>query len=219
MPTSNIIKIISTVMITLLMLSFCVITAAAAETVDVSGSADVEIESVSSDHSQGAAAVAALDGRCNAILKSEFFCPGAWASFDITVENRGSSTARLSDVIKQDNTSENIIISFGISDSKNGELLAAGDRCTVTVVAQVNPDLSASVLEENGDFSLTLIYDAVSNNSNSENDGSDSSAEPEQSPSTGVSRYQLIFWFILISAAVITLILLRSRHSDKLNLS
>lgn len=149
------------VIVTTLLLVSCLPTVLAAPSAAVSGSADVVITTLSASHSTGASAGAAPEGDSRVVMEANLPSPGAWASFTLTVENRGDRAAVLSRVLQQDDTPDNILVSFGISNDAAGETLAPGSTCTITIVAQVDPATADTTLEANGDFSLTLIYDTA----------------------------------------------------------
>lgn len=133
----------------------------AAPSVEVSGSADVVITDLSASHSAWASADAAREGDSRAVMEASLAAPGAWANFTLTVVNRGTKAAVLSQVLQRDDTPDNILVSFGISNEDAGETLSPGQSCTVTIVAQVDPALTDAALASSGDFALTLVYDAA----------------------------------------------------------
>lgn len=195
----NFLKRLSAAALVLLALAACLPTVRAASGMEVSGSADVVITALSTSHSTGAAAGAARDGNCKAILEATLPAPGAWASFTLTVQNRGTRAATLSRVLQQDDTPDKILVSFGISDTDTGETLAPGETCSITIVAQVDPAVRAAVLDENGSFALTLVYNAAGEN-----------AGTGGSPQTG-DRFPLLPLSALAALSLICFVLLRRR--------
>lgn len=131
-----------------------------AATAGVKGEADVVISHCEAACSTGAWAQAVPLGEDSLQMQARLDRPGAWASFSFTVENRGSAGAVLSDVLQTDETPEDIQVSFGISNGDAGETLAPGERCTVSVVVQADPQMTGTRLEAGGDFSLVLVYRA-----------------------------------------------------------
>ena len=102
-----------------------------APSAQVSGDADVAITHISASHSSsGAEASAETIDDSSAALQATLSIPGAWACFSLTVENRGTSGAVLSQVVQQDETADPLLVSFGISDHDAGELLAPGEQVT-----------------------------------------------------------------------------------------
>ena len=143
----------------------------AAPTAGVEGEADVVISHCEATCSTGAWAQAIPVGEDSLQMQARLDRPGAWASFSFTVENRGSAGAVLSDVLQTDETPEGIQVSFGISNADAGETLAPGERCTVSVVVQVDPQMTGARLETGGDFSLVLVYRASGEHSPATGDG------------------------------------------------
>lgn len=145
----------------------------AASAAQASGGAHVVITHLSSSHSsRGAEASAAAIDSSSTALQATLSLPGAWACFDLTVENQGSSDAVLSQVVQQDKTAEGLLVSFGISGIDAGEKLAPEEQCKVSIVVQLDPELSAENLSPSGDFLLNLVYDAA--------DPGDISDEPDR---------------------------------------
>lgn len=189
-------KRLAAVVLTALVLVSCLSSALAAPNVEVSGSADVVITALSASHSTGADAGAVQEGDSRAVMTADLSRPGAWACFTIGVENRGDCAAVLSQVLQQDDTPADLLISFGISNADAGELLAPGETCTVTIVAQVDPSLTASTLAAEGSFALTLVYDAAAD-----------------SPKTGDSTPALSL-FLLMALSLAALVLLKKHRAN-----
>lgn len=133
--------------------------AQAAQTTQVSGSANVVLREVSTQSSTGASAQASIGEENQATLQADLTLPGSWAAFTIVAENCGEKEANLSNVLQQQDMPENVNVSFGISDRDAGEKLQPGEQCAVSVVVEADPEETES-FDETGSFSLTLIYDA-----------------------------------------------------------
>ena len=162
--------------------------AQAAQTTQVSGSADVVLREVSTQSSTGASAQASIGEENQATLQADLTLPGSWAAFTIVAENCGEKEANLSNVLQQQDMPENVNVSFGISDADAGEKLQPGEQCAVSVVVEADPDETES-LDETGSFSLTLIYDADEGTTGTEpgtDSGTQSGGESDEtSPQTG----------------------------------
>lgn len=193
----KILKHLPAAVLAMLMLAFGFPRVLASSGIEVTGSADVEITGVSADASAGATARAAREDGQQALMEAGFSCPGAWTRFTLTVENRGSSAAVLSQVRQQDDTPQEIRVSFGISDSDTGEILVPGERCTLTIVAQVDPDAADDILQADGSFALSLIYQA---------DGT--------APETG-DRFPTLGLCLLAAGSLILFLVLRRRCAHK----
>lgn len=148
--------------------------AQAAQTTQVSGSANVVLREVSTQSSTGASAQASIGEENQATLQADLTLPGSWAAFTIVAENCGEKEANLSNVLQQQDMPENVNVSFGISDRDAGEKLQPGEQCAVSVVVEAVPD-------ETGSFSLTLIYDADEGTTGTQSGGE----SEETSPQTG----------------------------------
>lgn len=160
-------------------LAFSAVPAQAAQTAQVGGNADVILSEVMTQSSTGASAEASIEETNRAKLQADLTLPGSWAAFTLVAENRGQADARLSQVLRQQEMPENVRVSFGVSDADQGETLAPGEQCEVSVVVEADPE-QTEVLDETGSFSITLIYDA-----DEETGGAESGGEAEDSPQTG----------------------------------
>lgn len=162
--------------------------AQAAQTTQVSGSANVVLREVSTQSSTGASAQASIGEENQATLQADLTLPGSWAAFTIVAENCGEKEANLSNVLQQQDMPENVNVSFGISDRDAGEKLQPGEQCAVSVVVEAVPDETES-FDETGSFSLTLIYDADEGTTGTEpgtDSGTQSGGESDEtSPQTG----------------------------------
>lgn len=162
--------------------------AQAAQTTQVSGSANVVLREVSTQSSTGASAQASIGEENQATLQADLTLPGSWAAFTIVAENCGEKEANLSNVLQQQDMPENVNVSFGISDRDAGEKLQPGEQCAVSVVVEADPEETES-FNETGSFSLTLIYDADEGTTGTEpgtDSGTQSGGESEEtSPQTG----------------------------------
>lgn len=167
-----------------------------APSAQVSGDADVAITHISASHSSsGAEASAETIDDSSAALQATLSIPGAWACFSLTVENRGTSGAVLSQVVQRDETADPLLVSFGISDHDAGELLAPGEQCTVSIVVELDPELTAETISSDGDFNLSLVYDAAettvppdSGGGGSDDNGASNSPESGSSGNTDAPR-------------------------------
>lgn len=167
-----------------------------APSAQVSGDADVVITHISASHSSsGAEASAETIDDSSAALQATLSIPGAWACFSLTVENRGTSGAVLSQVVQRDETADPLLVSFGISDHDAGELLAPGEQCTVSIVVELDPELTAETISSDGDFNLSLVYDAAettappdSGDGGSDDNGASNSPESGSSGNTDAPR-------------------------------
>lgn len=167
-----------------------------APSAQVSGDADVAITHISASHSSsGAEASAEAIDDSSAALQATLSIPGAWACFSLTVENRGTSGAVLSQVVQRDETADPLLVSFGISDHDAGELLAPGEQCTVSIVVELDPELTAETISSDGDFNLSLVYDAAettappdSGDGGSDDNGASNSPESGSSGNTDAPR-------------------------------
>ena len=154
--------------------------AQAAQTTQVSGSANVVLREVSTQSSTGASAQASIGEENQATLQADLTLPGSWAAFTIVAENCGEKEANLSNVLQQQDMPENVNVSFGISDRDAGEKLQPGEQCAVSVVVEADPEETES-FDETGSFSLTLIYDADEGTTGTQSGGE----SDETSPQTG----------------------------------
>lgn len=158
--------------------------AQAAQTTQVTGSANVVLREVSTQSSTGASAQASIGEENQATLQADLTLPGSWAAFTIVAENCGEKEANLSNVLQQQDMPENVNVSFGISDMDAGEKLQPGEQCAVSVVVEADPEETES-FDETGSFSLTLIYD-VDEGTTGTDSGTQSGGESEgASPQTG----------------------------------
>lgn len=205
-----------------------------APSAQVSGDADVAITDISASHSSsGAEASAETIDDSSAALQATLSIPGAWACFSLTVENRGTSGAVLSQVVQQDETADPLLVSFGISDHDAGELLAPGEQCTVSIVVELDPELTAETISSDGDFNLSLVYDAAettdppdsgggsdTNGGGSDDNGASNSPESGSSgntdaPRTADTALPLLAGVICVgAAAALTLLLLKRRRKS-----
>ena len=156
----KVVKKISAALVSMSMFLGCQISALAASDVGIDGNAEVVISSYEVTHSAGVTASAKALGESQIEMTADFNIPGDWACYEFTVENTGSVDAVLSDVIQLDQTSEDILISFGIGKDDIGEDLKAGERCKISIVAQLDPEKTGSASAE-GEFGLTMVYEAV----------------------------------------------------------
>lgn len=120
-------------------LAFPAVPAQAAQTTQVSGSADVILSEVLTQSSTGASAQASIQEKNQATLQADLTLPGSWAEFTIVAENRGQQEARLSQVLQHQDMPENVSVSFGVSDTDAGETLGPGEQCEVSVVVEADP--------------------------------------------------------------------------------
>lgn len=196
-----------------------------APSAQVSGDADVVITHISASHSSsGAEASAETIDDSSAALQATLSIPGAWACFSLTVENRGTSGAVLSQVVQQDETADPLLVSFGISDHDAGELLAPGEQCTVSIVVELDPELTAETISSDGDFNLSLVYDAAettappdSDDGGSDDNGASNSPESGSSgntdaPRTADTALPLLAGVICAGAAAALTLLLSKRR-------
>lgn len=196
-----------------------------APSAQVSGDADVAITHISASHSSsGAEASAETIDDSSAALQATLSIPGAWACFSLTVENRGTSGAVLSQVVQRDETADPLLVSFGISDHDAGELLAPGEQCTVSIVVELDPELTAETISSDGDFSLSLVYDAAettvppdSGGGGSDDNGASNSPESGSSgntdaPRTADTALPLLAGVICVGAAAALTLLLSKRR-------
>lgn len=196
-----------------------------APSAQVSGDADVVITHISASHSSsGAEASAETIDDSSAALQATLSIPGAWACFSLTVENRGTSGAVLSQVVQQDETADPLLVSFGISDHDAGELLAPGEQCTVSIVVELDPELTAETISSDGDFNLSLVYDAAettdppdSGDGGSDDNGASNSPESGSSgntdaPRTADTALPLLAGVICAGAAAALTLLLSKRR-------
>ncbi len=196
-----------------------------APSAQVSGDADVVITHISASHSSsGAEASAETIDDSSAALQATLSIPGAWACFSLTVENRGTSGAVLSQVVQRDETADPLLVSFGISDHDAGELLAPGEQCTVSIVVELDPELTAETISSDGDFNLSLVYDAAettvppdSGGGGSDDNGASNSPESGSSgntdaPRTADTALPLLAGVICVGAAVALTLLLSKRR-------
>ena len=182
---------------------------------------------ISASHSSsGAEASAETIDDSSAALQATLSIPGAWACFSLTVENRGTSGAVLSQVVQQDETADPLLVSFGISDHDAGELLAPGEQCTVSIVVELDPELTAETISSDGDFNLSLVYDAAEttdppdSGGGSDDNGASNSPESGSSgntdaPRTADTALPLLAGVICAgAAAALTLLLSKRRHKS-----
>lgn len=167
-------------------LAFPAVPAQAAQTTQVSGSADVILSEVLTQSSTGASAQASIQEKNQATLQADLTLPGSWAEFTIVAENRGQQEARLSQVLQHQDMPENVSVSFGVSDTDAGETLGPGEQCEVSVVVEADPEETES-FDESGSFSLTLIYDADEEEGGTESGTESGDGTDEESPQTGDS--------------------------------
>lgn len=132
----------------------------AASAVQVHGTADILIESYQVSFSSGTHASMQVSDDHNVNMKADLFKPGDWACFEITIENAGTKDAILADVIQSDRTSDQISVSYGISNKDIGESLQPGEKCSISIVVQLDPEMTDN-LSSSGNFGLTLVYNAA----------------------------------------------------------
>ena len=75
--------------------------------------------------------------------------------------------------------------------------MAPGERCTLTIVAQVDPNMTDAILQADGSFSLKLVYQA---------DGT--------LPETG-DRFPTMGLCLLAAGSLILFLLLRRRRTHE----
>ena len=154
-------KLTGTLMAIVLILGHLIPVFAASEA-KINGNANVLIESYQVSYSSGVHASMQAAENHKVLMQADFFKPGDWACFEFTIENSGSKNAILSDVLQSDQTSDQISISYGISNSDIGELLRPGEKCSISIVVQLNPEMTDNI-SSSGNFGLTLIYNAAEN--------------------------------------------------------
>lgn len=143
-----------------------------AQAVPAPGEPDVVITEINATHSTGGAqASAQIDENGAAVLQASLPIPGAWAYYTITIENRGSRPATLSQTLQNAQLPQQLDLSFGLSGLEEGQDLQPGDQCTATILVQVDQEELSPTLSASGDFALTLAYDAAAQGGN----GGDSS--------------------------------------------
>lgn len=126
------------------------------------GEPDVVITEINATHSTGGAqASAQIDESGAAVLQASLPIPGAWAYYTITIENRGSRPATLSQTLQNAQLPQQLNLSFGLSGLEEGQELEPGDQCTATILVQVDQEELSPTLSASGDFALTLAYDAA----------------------------------------------------------
>lgn len=192
----------------------------AAPTAQINGNGKVMIKFYSVSYSSGANASMEADGDSKVMMQADLCKPGDWAYFELTVENYGSVDAVLSDVIQSDHTSENIFVTFGISDEDAGEILKSGQQCHISIVVQLNPQITDSI-SASGDFGLTLVYEAADdgkqNGADTENrieiNGTGGNTHRSDSPKTGDLSHPLAALGSMFLTAVAIFFINRRRHA------
>lgn len=106
--------------------------------------------------SQGADGTAVVEDRITGVFNLNLTLPGSWALVRFTAENTGTVPARLTDVSRDDGTGEDLTVRFGISPAETGEVLAPGERCTVSVL--IRRDDTAKSGSPGGTAMLRLTY-------------------------------------------------------------
>lgn len=102
-------------------------------------------------------AAIAEDGQSAVFGDVNLGLPGAWAEYSVTVANNGTVNANMKDwSIALDTDSE--LLSLAAPDLSGDLILAPGETCTFTFVAQVE-DTENPVLDENGTISVTLSHE------------------------------------------------------------
>ena len=110
---------------------------------------------------------AAIDGDCTVSYSADtviphlgiFTMPGAYAEIEITVQNKGSTDAKLLQVDAPYCSLEDFSVT--LADNLEGETLQAGDTCTLTTVVMWNKRSSRSfAAQTQGDYRFRLVYTA-----------------------------------------------------------
>lgn len=120
--------------------------------------AHVSLADLSCRSSRGVQAAAEVVSGEQAQLYASLTLPGSWALFTFSAANDGDQPVRLVQAEQQEQTPPDVEVSFGISGADEGETLAPGQTCTVSVLVQRAEN--AAPAEEGGAFSLTLYYAA-----------------------------------------------------------
>lgn len=120
--------------------------------------AHVPLADLSCRSSRGVQAAAEVVSGEQAQLYAALTLPGGWALFTFSAANDGDRPVRLVRVEQQEQTPPDVEVSFGISGADEGETLAPGQTCTVSVLVQRAENAASA--EEGGAFSLTLYYAA-----------------------------------------------------------
>ena len=195
----------------------CSLQVQAAPAAKVSGNASVVIYSYSVSHSAEAEAVMHKKGEDQVVMQADLSMPGEWACFEFTVENTGNVEAILSKVIRADDTPEDILVSFGISDKDVGETLKPGEKCKISIVVQVDPKLTDD-LSTNGDFSLTLVYKASALTGNDDDkkdiETGEKSSVKKNTPKTGDRSYLPFAVAGLLLSVVMGMVVRKMNHSE-----
>ena len=199
------------------------ITVYAADNAEISGNASVNICSSSVSHSAEAAATIRQCENNSVVMQADLSVPGEWACYTFTVENDGTSDAVLTDVIQKKSTTDDLLISFGISEEDEGEILKPGEQCRISIVAQLNPETENDV-SVSEDFALTLVYensefvrdsdDIESGDSDSEDENSVDVTLNNAAMSTGDSFCSIITVGVTLFSAVILMFLFYKRRSE-----
>lgn len=133
-----------------------------AQAAPASGDPDVVITDINATHSTGGAqASAQIDENGAAVLDASLPIPGAWAYFTVTIENQGSQPATLSQTLQNAQLPPELQLSFGLSGLEQGQPLEPGAQCTASILVQVDQDELSPTLSADGDFTLSLTYDAT----------------------------------------------------------
>ncbi len=118
----------------------------------------VRLTDLSCRASRGAQAAAETVADERAELHASLTLPGSWALFTFSAANDGDRSVRLVRAAQRDQTPPDVDVSFGISGADEGETLAPGQTCTVSVLVRRAEDAAST--EEDGAFSLALYYAA-----------------------------------------------------------
>lgn len=120
--------------------------------------AHAQLADLSCRFSHGAQATAEIQSGDRAELHASLTLPGSWALFTFSAVNDGDRPIRLVRAEQQTQTPADVDVSYGISGADEGEVLAPGQACTVSVLVQRAQ--SAAEADEDGTFALTLCYAA-----------------------------------------------------------
>lgn len=159
-----------------------------AQAVPAPGEPDVVITEINATHSTGGAqASAQIDENGAAVLQASLPLPGAWAYYTITIENRGSRPATLSQTLQNAQLPQQLDLSFGLSGLEEGQDLQPGDQCTATILVQVDQEELSPTLSASGDFALTLAYDAAAAQGGNGGDSSQPDGGTTDAPQNGTA--------------------------------
>ena len=120
------------------------------------GEPTVILSEMTCSFSRGADGTAAVEDRTTGVFDLNLTLPGSWALVTFTAENTGTVPARLTDVSRDDGTGEDLTVQFGISPAETGEMLAPGEKCTVSML--IRRDDGAKSGSPGGTAVLRLTY-------------------------------------------------------------